>query len=58
MTSISGVDFSEAWNSRLIVEIHEMSVPVLGLRQLLINKSASGRDKDEADLPAIRRLLG
>lgn len=58
LTSISGVDFSEAWNSRLIVEIDEMSVPVLGLRQLLINKSASGRDKDEADLPAIRRLLG
>lgn len=58
LTSISGVEFSDAWSSRLLVEIEGISVPVLGLRELLRNKSSSGREKDNADLPAIKRLLG
>jgi len=33
-TMISGVDFHQAWNSRMVVEIDGMSVPVLGLREL------------------------
>ena len=58
MTSISGVDFDDAWPSRIEVEIEGISVPVIGLKDLLVNKSASGRDKDLADLPTIKRLLG
>ena len=58
LTSISGVDFPDAWKSRLIVEIEGMSVPVLSLKDLPLNKSSSGRDKDKADIPAIKRLLG
>jgi len=34
LTMISGVDFHQAWNSRMVVEIDGMSVPVLGLREL------------------------
>jgi len=34
LTMISGVDFYQAWNSRMVVEIVGMSVPVLGLREL------------------------
>ena len=58
LTSISGVDFPDAWKSRLVVEIDGMSVPVLGLKDLLLNKSSTGRDKDKADVPTIKRLLG
>jgi predicted nucleotidyltransferase len=58
LTSISGVEFEDAWNSRIDVEIDGISVPVLGLNELLINKSSSGRDKDAADVQTIRRLLG
>ncbi|MEO8268113.1 MAG: nucleotidyltransferase [Aureliella sp.] len=58
LTSISGVDFPDAWDSRLEVEIEGMSVPVLSLKDLLVNKSSSGRDKDKADIPTIERLLG
>jgi len=42
----------------LVVEIDGMSVPVLGLKDLLVNKSSSGREKDNADIPTIKRLLG
>jgi hypothetical protein len=58
LTSISGVEFSQAWNSRLVVEIDGMSVPVLGLNDLLTNKLSTGREKDLADIPTIKRLLG
>jgi predicted nucleotidyltransferase len=58
LTSISGVHFEAAWKSRLMVAVDGIEVPVLGLSDLLRNKSSSGREKDEADLPTIRRLLG
>ncbi len=58
LTSISGVEFADAWNSRMVVEIDGISVPVLGLKDLLINKLSSGREKDLVDLPTIKRLLG
>jgi len=57
LTMISGVDFHKGWNSRMVVEIDGMSVWILGLRELLINKSSTGREKDEADIPTIKRLL-
>ncbi len=57
LTSITGVDFTAAWDSRLKVEIDGMQVSILGLRDLLVNKSSTGRDKDQADLPTIRRLI-
>lgn len=41
----------------MVVEIDGMSVPVLGLNDLLINRSSSGRDKELSDIPAIKRLL-
>jgi hypothetical protein len=57
LTSISGVEFSTAWESRIVVDIDELSIPVLALKDLLTNKSSTGRDKDQADIPVIRRLL-
>lgn len=58
LTYISGVDFTEAWPARMTVEIDGINVPVLGLNELYRNKASSGREKDNADLPTIRRLLG
>ena len=54
MTSLSGVDFEEAWSTRVVIEIDGMSIPFLGLDALRRNKQATGRDKDLLDL----RLLG
>lgn len=50
MTSITGVEFDEAWNSRQVVEIAGMAVPFLGRAALIRNKRAAGRDKDLVDL--------
>ena len=50
LTSISGVDFEEAWGSRLSGELDGLPVSFLGWDALLKNKRASGREKDLADV--------
>ena len=50
LTQISGVEFQDAWPERQIVEIEEMQIPVIGKPQLLVNKKAAGRIKDNTDV--------
>jgi hypothetical protein len=50
MTSISGVEFDDAWRSRATAEIDGGSVPFIGRDALVANKRASGREKDLVDL--------
>jgi hypothetical protein len=54
LTSITGVEFSDAWQSRIVLEIDGISVPVLGLRDLMTNKLATSRTKikREGEAPA------
>ena len=54
---IGGVNFEDAWAGRIIVEIDGLPVPVIGLKQLLANKLASGREKDLLDAKIIRDRL-
>lgn len=53
LTSISGVDFEEAWRGRVPGEMDGLPVSFLGWDQLLVNKRASGRTKDLADLESL-----
>ncbi len=50
MTSISGVEFDECYPERLETTLSDVPVSVINLRHLRINKKASGRAKDLADL--------
>lgn len=50
MTSISGVTFDEAWESRIEGEIEGVRVPILGREAFIRNKRASARTKDLADI--------
>jgi hypothetical protein len=50
LTSIAGVDFEMAWRNRSPVEIEGMEVPVLGRKELILNKRAVGRTRDLADI--------
>jgi hypothetical protein len=50
LTEISGLDFDEAWPSRVLQQVGELEVPFLGREALLKNKRASGRTKDLADI--------
>ena len=57
LTSISGVEFDQAWPDRLIVAVEGLSIPVLGAKHLYANKLASGREKDLLDAQLIRKVL-
>ena len=49
ITAISGVEFDDAYQQRQIVEIEDLSIPILSLGDLIRNKRATGRDKDRLD---------
>jgi hypothetical protein len=55
LTQISGVTFDEAWASRVLAEIDGQPIPFIGRDALIVNKRASGRLKDLAD---VQRLEG
>ena len=48
-TSISGVEFEECYQSRIVDELDEIEVNLIDLENLKKNKKASGRPKDLAD---------
>ncbi len=50
LTSIQAVDFDEAWQHRLQVDIEGLTVPVIGREELLKNKKAVARPQDLADV--------
>ena len=50
LTSITGVAFTDAWENRVMIEVEEMRVPVLGRSDLVRNKRAVGRTRDLADI--------
>jgi hypothetical protein len=50
LTQISGVDFETTYTNRFEIELEGLVISVLRRVELLINKRASGRPKDLADL--------
>jgi hypothetical protein len=50
LTSIDGVEFEDAWQSRIVSTIEGRSIPVIGREALIRNKRASGRPKDLVDV--------
>jgi hypothetical protein len=55
LTEISGVDFDEAWSSRVTQALAGLEIPFLGREALVRNKRASGRIKDLSDLALLDR---
>jgi hypothetical protein len=56
-TVIDGVDFKQAWRSRLEGRLGPVPVSYLGRAALERNKAATGRAKDLADLQLLRARL-
>lgn len=56
LTSITGVEFDEAWQHRKQTQVNGISISVIGREQLLINKRATGRPKDLADAAWLEEL--
>ena len=53
LTSVSGLDFSDAWESRMESDFGGLQAPFLGREALIRNKCASGRTRDLADIEAL-----
>ncbi len=50
LTSIDGVDFDHAYTQRVSTSIEGLTINFITLRDLKINKKATGRDQDLLDL--------
>ena len=50
LTGIDGVVFDDAWRNKLEVTIDDLPIYVLSRADLLRNKKAAGRAKDQADI--------
>jgi hypothetical protein len=58
LTSITGVGFEEAWESRVLGTLEGVPVQFIGRNALLKNKDATGRPKDRIDAEELRRIGG
>lgn len=56
LTSISGVSFEDAWESRVAGDLDGIPVFFIGREALLRNKDAAGRGKDRIDAEELRKL--
>lgn len=54
LTSLTGLEFPEAWKERVAGRIGDLECPFIGRAHLIRNKRALGRPRDLADL----ELLG
>ena len=50
LTSVSGIEFDDSYRERVMDHIDGIPVQIIGLKQLRVNKQASGRHKDLDDL--------
>jgi hypothetical protein len=53
ITSIDGVEFLDAWERRMDVDVVGLRVPFIGLDDLVANKRASGRPQDRVDVDTL-----
>ncbi len=53
LTGVAGLTFEEAWPHRRFVTAWGVDFPVLGRRELIRNKRATGRRQDLADAEAL-----
>jgi len=54
LSGVSGIEFAEAWASRITVTLAGVEVSAIGFDALLKNKLAAGRPKDLADIAWLR----
>src|ERR1700683_3818798 len=55
ITSISGVSFDDAWNSRTTGVLDGIATQFIGREALIRNKESTGRAKDLGDVDELRR---
>jgi hypothetical protein len=58
ITSIDGVEFDPAWNSRQPARFGDQDISVISREHLVQNKRASGRTQDLADIESLEKVRG
>ena len=56
LTKINGVNFNEAWNSRIIVQLGDLGLPVISRNHLILSKSSTNRTQDKLDVEELQKL--
>jgi hypothetical protein len=55
LTGIDGVNFDDAWRNKVSTIVDDIVVDIISKADLLINKQAAGRDKDQSDIAWLRK---
>lgn len=55
LTSLPGAEFEAAWKDHVEGRVGDVTVPLLGVPQLVSAKTVAGRPQDLADLDELRR---
>lgn len=55
ITSLTGLDFEDAWKKRVVGDLDGLQVFFLDRESLIRNKRATGRTKDAADAEALEK---
>ena len=55
LTSVTGVDFEDAWARREVIDLDGVQVGVIAREDLIRNKKAVGRLRDLADIEELER---
>jgi hypothetical protein len=50
LTGIDGIEFDDAWRNKVSITLDELEINILSKEDLLRNKLAAGRDKDQSDI--------
>lgn len=58
LTSISGVDFEEAWPNRIVLDVGGIEAGFISVDDLIRNKRATGRPQDLVDVQILESLAG
>jgi predicted nucleotidyltransferase len=56
LNSIDGVNFDDAFQNKLLINIDGLDINYIGLKDFIDNKIASGRSQDIVDLKEIKKI--
>ena len=54
LTTLTGIDFKRCFDSRMVVQVDDITVNFIDLENLKTNKQATGRPQDLADLDNLK----
>jgi hypothetical protein len=55
LSDIDGVEFDDAYPSRIVARVDDVEIPFVGLQHLLQNKRATGRPEDATDADRLEK---